>query len=98
MPPDSAEDCDLRVESWISTGGDMISPLQDLHTFISALMGGKLRAAPLLSEMCTPHPKAGYGLGVMVQDAGENGGPVITHNGGIAGHAALMYSTTAARP
>ncbi|MGW7365721.1 serine hydrolase domain-containing protein [Streptomyces sp. NPDC054841] len=79
--------------SWISTGGDMISTTQDLHTFISALMGGKLLPAPLLAEMCKPHPKAGYGLGVFVQDTGENGGTVITHNGGMAGHAALMYST-----
>ncbi|MDN0194290.1 serine hydrolase domain-containing protein [Streptomyces sp. S.PNR 29] len=79
--------------SWISTGGDMISTTRDLHTFISALMGGKLLPAPLLAEMCKPHPKAGYGLGVFVQGTGENGGTVITHNGGMAGHAALMYST-----
>ncbi|RVX41159.1 D-alanyl-D-alanine carboxypeptidase [Nonomuraea polychroma] len=79
--------------SWISSGGDMISTTQDLHTFISALMGGKLLPAPLLAEMCKPHPKVGYGLGVFVQDAGPNGGTVITHNGGIAGYAALMYST-----
>lgn len=79
--------------SWISTGGDMISTTQDLHTFISALLGGKLLPAPLLAEMCKPHPKAGYGLGVFVQDAGTNGGTIITHNGGTAGHAALMYST-----
>ncbi|MFD8984049.1 serine hydrolase domain-containing protein [Streptomyces sp. NPDC059564] len=79
--------------SWISSGGDMISTTQDLHTFISALVTGKLLPAPLLTEMCTPHPKAGYGLGVFVQDAGPNGGTIITHNGGITGHAALMYST-----
>ncbi|KOU52345.1 serine hydrolase domain-containing protein [Streptomyces sp. WM6378] len=79
--------------SWISTGGDMISTTQDLHTFISALMGGRLLPAELLAEMCTPHPKAGYGLGVFVQSTGEDGGTVITHNGGMAGHAALMYST-----
>ncbi|MFH8573646.1 serine hydrolase domain-containing protein [Streptomyces sp. NPDC017993] len=79
--------------SWISTGGDMISTTLDLHMFISALMGGKLLPAPLLAEMCKPHPKVGYGLGVFVQDAGENGGTVITHNGGMAGHGALMYST-----
>lgn len=80
--------------SWISTGGDMISTTQDLQTFISALMGGKLLPAPLLAEMCKPHPKIGYGLGVFVQDAGPNGdGTIITHNGGISGYAALMYST-----
>ncbi|CAM5730593.1 hypothetical protein SALBM311S_00463 [Streptomyces alboniger] len=70
--------------SWIATGGDMISTTQDLHTFISALMGGKLLPA-LLAEMCKPHPKVGYGLGVFVQDSGENGGTVITHNGGRGG-------------
>ncbi|MFG2873836.1 serine hydrolase domain-containing protein [Streptomyces sp. NPDC048337] len=78
--------------SWISSGGDMISTTQDLHTFISALLGGQLLPPPLLTEMLTPHPKIGYGLGVMVQET-AGGGTVITHNGGIAGHAALMYST-----
>ncbi|WP_018528446.1 MULTISPECIES: serine hydrolase domain-containing protein [unclassified Streptomyces] len=78
--------------SWISTGGDMISTTRDLHTFISALVTGRLLPAPLLAEMCAPHPKVGYGLGVFVQDTGD-GGTVITHNGGIAGHGALMYST-----
>jgi D-alanyl-D-alanine carboxypeptidase len=71
----------------------MISTTRDLHTFISALLGGKLLPADLLAEMCTPHPKLGYGLGVFVQPAGPDGGTVITHNGGISGHGALMYST-----
>lgn len=80
--------------SWISTGGDMISTTQDLHTFISALLGGKLLPAPLLAEMCKPYPKIGYGLGVFVQNVGPNGEiTIITHNGGISGYAALMYST-----
>ncbi|GAA2672448.1 serine hydrolase domain-containing protein [Nonomuraea recticatena] len=78
--------------SWISSGGDMISTTRDLHTFISALVGGKLLPAELLAEMCTPESKAGYGLGVFVQET-PGGGTVITHNGGMAGHAALMYST-----
>ncbi|GAA3073894.1 serine hydrolase domain-containing protein [Streptosporangium carneum] len=86
-------DVSRQNPSWISSGGDMISTTQDLHTFISALMGGRLLPAPLLAEMCTPHPKAGYGLGVFVQEAGPDGGTVITHNGGISGYAALMYST-----
>ncbi|GAA4599064.1 hypothetical protein GCM10023194_78120 [Planotetraspora phitsanulokensis] len=78
--------------SWISSGGDMISTTRDLHTFISALVGGKLLPDALLAEMCTPESKAGYGLGVFVQEA-PGGATVITHNGGAAGHAALMYST-----
>ncbi|UAK36030.1 beta-lactamase family protein [Nocardia asteroides] len=82
--------------SWISSGGDMISTTRDLHTFISALMSGELLPAELLDQMCTPHPtpipNMGYGLGVFVQKTGR-GGTVITHNGGAAGHAAMMFST-----
>ncbi|PSL52006.1 D-alanyl-D-alanine carboxypeptidase [Saccharothrix carnea] len=81
--------------SWISTGGDMISTTRDLHTFISALMGGELLPAPLLAEMCAPHPTGipgmNYGLGVFVLTT--EGGTVISHNGAAVGHAALMYST-----
>jgi D-alanyl-D-alanine carboxypeptidase len=44
--------------SWIATSGDMISTTQDLHMFISALVGGKLLPQNLLDEMVTPHPKA----------------------------------------
>jgi D-alanyl-D-alanine carboxypeptidase len=82
--------------SWISTGGDMISTTQDLHTFISALVGGRLLPAPLLAEMCAPHPTGipnmDYGLGVFVMTT-DDGHTVITHNGAAVGHAALMYST-----
>ncbi|MER6008966.1 alkaline D-peptidase, partial [Nonomuraea angiospora] len=73
-----------------------ISTSQDLATFISALLGGKLLPAPLLAEMCTPHatgiPNMDYGLGVFVQKT-DCGGTVITHNGGTVGSAALMYIT-----
>ncbi|MBN6054671.1 beta-lactamase family protein [Nonomuraea sp. RK-328] len=82
--------------SWISSGGDMISTTQDLHTFISALMGGKLLPAPLLAEMCAPRPTGipnmDYGLGVFVVKT-DDGGTLISHNGAAVGHAALMYST-----
>ncbi|MFB9532665.1 serine hydrolase domain-containing protein [Nonomuraea roseola] len=82
--------------SWISSGGDMISTTQDLHTFISALLGGKLLPSPLLAEMCTPHPTGipnmDYGLGVFVVNT-DGGGTVICHNGAAVGHAALMYGT-----
>ncbi|UBU08468.1 serine hydrolase domain-containing protein [Nonomuraea gerenzanensis] len=82
--------------TWVSTGGDMISTTRDLHTFISALMGGRLLPAPLLEEMCTPVatglPGMEYGLGVFVQET-DGGGTVITHNGGNVGSMTLMYST-----
>ncbi|MFI6688301.1 serine hydrolase domain-containing protein [Streptomyces sp. NPDC050485] len=81
--------------SCLSAAGDMISTTQDLHTFFSALMGGKLLPAPLLAEMRTPHPKSGdyrYGLGLFVQDT-DCGGTILHHNGGLWGWASLMYST-----
>ncbi|MEU8502218.1 serine hydrolase domain-containing protein [Streptomyces lavendulae] len=78
--------------SWISAAGDMISTTRDLHTFFSALMGGRLLPAPLLAEMRTPHPKMGYGLGVFVEKT-DGGGTIFQHNGGFWGWAALMYST-----
>jgi len=82
--------------SWISTGGDMISTTRDLHTFIAALMGGRLLPAELLAEMCSPLPTGildmGYGLGVFVLTTGD-GDTVVAHNGATVGHAALMYST-----
>ena len=75
--------------------GDMISTTQDLHTFFSALMSGKLLPAPLLAEMRKTHPNSnGFGLGVRAQDAGPNcGGTLFFHNGNTIGYGVLMYST-----
>ncbi|MFJ4875463.1 serine hydrolase domain-containing protein [Streptomyces sp. NPDC088745] len=78
--------------SWVSTGGDMVSTTRDLDVFLSALVTGELLPAPLLAEMYGTHEKVPYGLGVFVQPTGD-GGTVITHNGGISGHGALMYAT-----
>lgn len=78
--------------SWISAAGDMISTTEDLHTFFSALMSGKLLPDSLLAEMRTPHPKLGYGLGLFVEET-DGGGTIFNHNGGFFGWAALMYST-----
>ncbi|KJY42008.1 alkaline D-peptidase [Streptomyces sp. NRRL B-1568] len=81
--------------SLLAGAGDMISTTQDLHTFISALLGGKLLPAPLLAEMRTPHGKLGYGFGLWVQDVGPDcGGTIVHHNGGApGGYGALMIST-----
>lgn len=84
--------------SLLAGAGDMISTTEDLHTFFSALNGGKLLPAALLAEMRKPHPKSGdfhYGLGVFVQDLGPNcGGTVFHHNGSPpGGYGALMYSS-----
>jgi D-alanyl-D-alanine carboxypeptidase len=81
--------------SWISSAGDMISTTQDLHTFFSALLGGRLLPAPLLAEMLTPHPASDYGLGVFTlrPDSNCSGTTLINHNGGVQGYATAMYST-----
>jgi D-alanyl-D-alanine carboxypeptidase len=87
--------------SWVGAGGDMISSTRDLQTFMSALMTGKLLPAPLVTEMRTPHPEMGYGLGLFVQDGTTPtpfpppscGAPVLTHSGSVQGYATVMYST-----
>ncbi|MEV4116673.1 serine hydrolase domain-containing protein [Nonomuraea sp. NPDC049695] len=85
--------------SLVAGAGDMISTTKDLHTFFSALNGGKLLPAKLLAEMRKPHPKSDplygrYGLGMFVQDLGPTCGTVLNHNGNPpGGYAALMYST-----
>ncbi|WP_214323059.1 serine hydrolase domain-containing protein [Nonomuraea sediminis] len=81
--------------SLLAGAGALISTTQDLQTFISALMGGKLLPAPLLAEMRKPYGKLGYGLGLWVQDLGPNcGGTVYQHNGSPpAGYGTLMYSS-----
>ncbi|WHT19465.1 serine hydrolase [Crossiella sp. CA-258035] len=78
--------------SWCPGAGDMISTTQDLHTFFSALMGGRLLPAPLLAEMRETHPVSGFGLGVRAQE-GPDGGTLYFHNGGTQGYGALMYGT-----
>ncbi|MER7468932.1 serine hydrolase domain-containing protein [Streptomyces sp. NPDC097981] len=77
--------------SWVGAGGDMISTTRDLHTYFSALMGGRLLSAELLAEMRTPEATVGYGLGVFAQET--EGGTVFHHNGATMGSAALMYGT-----
>ncbi|MFI9366325.1 serine hydrolase domain-containing protein [Kitasatospora sp. NPDC053057] len=77
--------------SWVGAGGDMISTTRDLHTYFSALMGGRLLPAELLAEMRTPEATVGYGLGVFAQET--EGGTVFHHHGATMGSAALMYSS-----
>ncbi|MFC7585227.1 serine hydrolase domain-containing protein [Nonomuraea antimicrobica] len=80
--------------SLLAGTGSMISTTRDLHTFVSALMGGDLLPAPLLAEMREPYGTLGYGLGLFVQDLGPDcGGTVFHHNGSTLGFGALMYST-----
>ncbi|MEU1289949.1 serine hydrolase domain-containing protein [Kitasatospora sp. NPDC005856] len=77
--------------SWVCGGGDMISTTRDLHTYFSALMGGRLLPPGLLAEMRTPEATAGYGLGLFAQSTDT--GTVFHHNGATIGSAALMYGS-----
>ncbi|WP_245899888.1 serine hydrolase domain-containing protein [Nonomuraea indica] len=92
-------DVSRQNPSLLAGAGDMISTTRDLHRFFSALNGGKLLPAKLLTEMREPHPKSDplygrYGLGLFVKDLGPACGTVLNHNGSPpAGYAALMYST-----
>jgi D-alanyl-D-alanine carboxypeptidase len=81
--------------SLLAGAGDMVSTTEDLQTFISALMTGKLLPPALLAEMRDPHGAYNYGLGLWVQDLGPAcGGTLYQHNGSPpGGYGALMYST-----
>ncbi|WP_018352671.1 serine hydrolase domain-containing protein [Longispora albida] len=94
-------DVSSQNPSWISAAGDMISTTEDLGTFVSALMRGRLLPLSLVAEMRTPDPVAGYGYGLFVLD-GVTPSPfpqpsckvtLVTHNGGVQGYGTLMYST-----
>ncbi|MEV4221773.1 serine hydrolase domain-containing protein [Nonomuraea sp. NPDC049725] len=92
-------DVSRQNNTLLAGAGDMISTTEDLQTFFSALNGGKLLPAGLLTEMREPHAKSDplygrYGLGVFVKDLGPGCGTVVNHNGSPpAGYAALMYSS-----
>ncbi|MDI5977900.1 serine hydrolase domain-containing protein [Amycolatopsis magusensis] len=87
-------DVSRQNPSLLAGAGDLISNAKDLGIFISALLGGELLPAELLTEMRTPHGKFGLGLGLWVQDLGDDGGTIVHHNGGApGGYGALMIST-----
>ncbi|OKI30527.1 alkaline D-peptidase [Saccharothrix sp. CB00851] len=86
-------DVSRQNPSLLAGAGDLISTAKDLNTFISALLGGKLLPAPLLTEMTTPHGNLNLGLGLWIQDLGPHG-TIVHHNGGApGGYGALMIST-----
>ncbi|MFI5780817.1 serine hydrolase domain-containing protein [Nocardia sp. NPDC051570] len=75
--------------------GEIVSTTQDLDTFITALLGGKLLAPALLAELRTMRmvdPTFGYGLGLM-HFVPIPGCDIAGHDGGIAGYYSKMYST-----
>ncbi|WP_107654286.1 serine hydrolase domain-containing protein [Nocardia suismassiliense] len=81
--------------TWAGAAGEIISSTRDLDTFLTALLGGRLLAPPLLAEMRATHaiaPGAAYGLGLMELELGPDciG---LGHNGGVPGYYSDAYST-----
>ncbi|WP_433661825.1 serine hydrolase domain-containing protein [Nocardia sp. CA-128927] len=81
--------------SWAGAAGEIISSTRDLDSFVTALLGGRLLAPPLLAEIRTVRelgPSVGYGLGLMQREfAPDCVG--IGHNGGVPGYYSDIYST-----
>ncbi|WP_396136922.1 MULTISPECIES: serine hydrolase domain-containing protein [unclassified Amycolatopsis] len=85
-------DVSRQNPSLLAGAGHLVSTAEDLGTFISALLGGRLLPAGLLAEMLTPQGKLGLGLGIWVQDLGH--GTIVHHNGSApGGYGALMIGT-----
>ena len=81
--------------SWYGAAGSVISTTADLDTFMSALLGGRLLAQPLLAEMLTftpPPPGPGVSVGLFRKDfAGGRIG--VGHFGSVPGYLCYLYST-----
>ncbi|CAM4460094.1 serine hydrolase domain-containing protein [Nocardia ninae] len=81
--------------TWVGAAGEMISSTRDLDTFLTALLGGRLLAPPLLAEMRATYaiaPGLAYGLGLMEQKLGPDC-VGLGHNGGVPGYYSDAYST-----
>jgi D-alanyl-D-alanine carboxypeptidase len=97
----SSGDVPTKITEWnpsiAGAAGEMISTLQDLDTFLAALLGGRLLPEPLLEEMLRPAagksiaPGAGYGLGIAVLEL-PCGETVYTHGGGVPGYLSAMFA------
>jgi D-alanyl-D-alanine carboxypeptidase len=86
--------------SWAWAAGALVSNLEDLATFLRALLGGRLLPARLLAEMQTtvPVPPASiplplydrYGMGLIELDTPA--GRLVGHPGGIPGFLSVVLS------
>jgi D-alanyl-D-alanine carboxypeptidase len=89
------QDFTLINPSFTWAAGNVVSDLDDLTRFLSALLRGRLLSPALLAEMKTPldtgDPEVGYGLGLQVINTPC--GPVIGHNGSIPGFHTMVLAT-----
>ena len=73
-------------QSWANAAGDMVSTVEDLTTFFSALLGGKLLNQELMNQMLTTvdSPIGKVGLGVY-EEKTPDGQSYWGHAGGTFG-------------
>ncbi|HEX8630903.1 MAG TPA: serine hydrolase domain-containing protein, partial [Catenuloplanes sp.] len=96
-PVETGDPQDFTVlnPSFAWAAGNVVSDLDDLTRFLSALLRGRLLSPALLAEMKTPldtgDPEVGYGLGLQVINTPC--GPVIGHDGSISGFHTMVLAT-----
>ncbi|MGW7243352.1 serine hydrolase domain-containing protein [Streptomyces sp. NPDC054804] len=91
----AAVDATDQTVSWAQSAGAIISTAQDLDTFYSALVRGKLTSAARLAEMerFTPvNSNTSYGLGLRRRDL-SCGISVYGHTGAVQGYYTYAFTT-----
>lgn len=89
-------DCSMSI---YGAAGSGISTLEDLLTFMYALMHGRLLPASMFAQMTDLQPTDGalrysqYGLGIGRYDVASCGVELIGHSGLVDGYAMDLYST-----
>ncbi|MFF4258367.1 serine hydrolase domain-containing protein [Streptomyces sp. NPDC001663] len=84
-----------QTVSWAQSAGAIISNTQDLNTFLSALLGGRLMSAAQLAQMERMLPvnsTQAYGLGLRRRDL-SCGISVYGHTGAVQGYYSYAFAT-----
>ncbi|GHH14570.1 serine hydrolase domain-containing protein [Streptomyces lanatus] len=99
LTPDKAGaafvDATEQTVSWAQSAGAVISTTQDLNTFLSALLGGKLTSRAQLAQMQRWVPAGGvqsYGLGLRRRDL-SCGVSVYGHTGAVQGYYTYAFTS-----
>ncbi|QDY80944.1 beta-lactamase family protein [Streptomyces qinzhouensis] len=88
-------DSTQQTASWAQSAGAVVSSAEDLNTFMSALMGGRLVSGAALAEMRTWTPvnsTQGYGLGLRRRDL-SCGVSVYGHTGTVQGYYTFAFTS-----
>ncbi|MFF4804954.1 serine hydrolase domain-containing protein [Streptomyces sp. NPDC001351] len=88
-------DATEQTMSWAQSSGAIISTTQDLNTFLSALLGGRLTSPAQLRQMERMVPVSrtqGYGLGLGRRDL-SCGVSVYGHTGVVQGYYTYAFAT-----